>query len=389
MTATDDFIGQLLGEVLRDSHRYAPGHEQRVPTLRPGRSSAERLWVFCREYVRDLLERTLTRAGFSHRHFDPDMAAQRLRRILELSGGLETTYVRLADEDSKQALLNVLKLRVLGAHHTRLRVTPEEFRRLQLDSEQTLCVERGTYDVSDPYFSPLSLYQVAVNGGNRIVLHAHSVDVVSVFRLGQYTYSRGPTRVTVQPGDVVLDVGGCWGDTALYFADLVGPHGKVYTFEFDPESLRILRANLALNPELAQRIEVVPVALWKTSDETLEFAQAGRMTTLSGKASDGSSPSSVPTLTIDDFVARHGLNRVDFVKMDVEGAELEVLAGAHKTLERFAPRLGVAVYHRDDDLVRIPDALLSVNGSYRLYLDSYSPVEDETVLFADRPAATD
>lgn len=385
--ATDDFIGQLLGEVLRDSHSYTPGHEQRVPTLRSGRSGSERLRVFCREYARDLLERALTRAGFSHRHFDPDAAGERLRRILELSTGLEITYERLADEASKRALLDVLKLRVLGAHHARLRVTPQEFRRHQLRIEQQLCLERGTFAVSDPYFSPLSLYRISANGYDQISLHAHSVDLVSVFLLGQYSYSRGPTHVSVQPGDVVLDVGGCWGDTALYFASLVGAQGKVYTFEVDPESLQILRTNLALNPELARRVEVVPVALWRKSDETLEFAQAGRMTTVLEEKRGGAV--SATTLTLDDFVTRHGLNRVDFVKMDVEGAELDVLDGARETLERFGPKLGVAAYHRDDDLVRIPETLLAINDGYRFYLESYSPIEDETVLFADSPPATD
>jgi FkbM family methyltransferase len=187
--------------------------------------------------------------------------------------------------------------------------------------------------------------------------------------------------VGVGPGDVVLDIGGCWGDTALYFASLVGPAGRVYTFEFDPESLAILRTNLSLNPELADRIVVVERALWETSGETLGIAPAGRMTHLLPTA-DTPQERSVATITVDDFAEREGLERVDFVKMDVEGAELSVLRGAAGVLAEFGPSLAVAAYHRDDDLVRIPELIDSQRPGYRFFLETFSAVEEETVLFA-------
>ena len=209
-------------------------------------------------------------------------------------------------------------------------------------------------------------------------LHSHSVDVVSVFLLDQYSYG---DSLTAAPGDVVFDVGGCWGDTALYFAELVGPEGRVYTFEFDPENLAVMRRNLELNPELAGRIEVVESALWRSSGETLGFVQGGRVSFLTGNGGGDS----VVTLALDDFVTQRGLERVDLVKMDVEGAELDVLAGARATLGRLAPKLALAAYHKDDDLVTIPAELRSLDAGYRLFLDTFSPLEEETVLFAAAP----
>jgi hypothetical protein len=90
----------------------------------------------------------------------------------------------------------------------------------------------------------------------------------------------------------------------------------------------------------------------------------------------------VSTIAIDDFVAERGLERLDFVKMDVEGAELNLLQGARETIARFAPKLGLAAYHKDDDLVTIPEQLLALDPDYQLYLGSFSALEDETVLFA-------
>ncbi len=217
--------------------------------------------------------------------------------------------------------------------------------------------------------------------GPPITLHSHSVDVVSVFLLEQYAYRRGVASVQAQPGDIVLDVGGCWGDTALYLANLVGPRGRVYTFEFDSESLNVLRVNLELNPGLAERIEIVEQPLWHTSGEELPFLAAGRMTTLLDTAGVDGDPR-VRTTTLDDFVQRAGIDRVDFVKMDVEGSELNVLNGARQTLSSAHPRLALAAYHHDDDLVSLPAQIAALGAGYRMYLDTFSPVEEETVLFA-------
>lgn len=376
-------IPTLLAEILLSSHRYESGvrHEQVLT-----QSGLRRLWAAGREYSRDALERALARVRFSHRHFDPDAAANTLGRILELSDGLQRTYATLGDDWSRRAMLDVLALRVLGPRHKALNITPAAYRSQQAYADRVLRKQSSTFEVSDPYFSPLSLYSVPGNGKVSVSLHSHSVDIVSVFLLGQYTYSHGSQRIRPEPGDVVLDIGGCWGDTALAFASHVGTEGRVYTFEFDPESLEILQTNLALNPHL-DAVEVVRSPLWSRSGETLEFVQAGRMTQIASKPDSTASILRVETTTVDDFVTQNELRQVDFIKMDVEGAELEVLAGASETIRRFSPTLAIAAYHRDDDLVQIPAALAELGPTYQLYLESFSPVEDETVLFAV-PSAT-
>jgi len=379
---SDGMMTELLAQIVRDAHRYAPGIEQRrATTVAATGSGWQRALTVGRERGRDLIERTASRAGFSRRHFDPYEAGHRIARLWELADGLEATYARLGDERSRRAMIDVLKLRVLGPFHAQLAMTPQMYRGEQARVDRELRAEAATIEVSDPWFSPLSLYRVPVPGASPVALHTHSVDVVSVFVLGQYGYGRDGHRVTVGPGDVVLDVGGCWGDTALYFASLVGPEGRVFTFEFDPESLEILRANLALNPELAGRIEVVEKALWDRTGETLEVVQAGRCTSVVEAGAHGNAIR-VETITLDEFIEQRGLDRLDFVKMDVEGAECNVLRGASASLERYAPRLAVAAYHRDDDLVRIPELIASPGLEWRLYLDTFSAVEAETVLFA-------
>lgn len=378
-------IGELLAELLRDGHRYVPGTEQWRPTLtEAGSEERERRLARPRERTRDVLEQAAARAGFTRRHFDPRLAAAALERTLEMAEDLETTHSLLADQRSRRALIDLLKLRVLGPYHARLEITPRDFRAHQARLDREFRLAPATIEVSDPWFTPLSLYRVPVEPGLSITLHGHSVDLASVYLLHQYRYTAGSVRVGVNPGDVVLDVGGCWGDTALRFAAQVGPEGKVYTFEFDPESLEVLRTNLSLNPGLAARVEVVEKALWDRSG-TVAFAPAGRMTSVTGDAAEESAPR-VSAVTLDEWVTERNLGRVSFVKLDVEGSERRVLAGARDTLTRLTPRLAIAAYHRDDDLIELARAIDSLAVGYRLYLETFSPVEEETVLFASAEA---
>ncbi len=71
-----------------------------------------------------------------------------------------------------------------------------------------------------------------------------------------------------------------------------------------------------------------------------------------------------------------------FIKMDIEGAELEALKGAKNIIQKYAPKLAVCVYHKPEDMEEIPQLLLEYNPNYRFYLRHYSLTMNETVLYA-------
>lgn len=150
--------------------------------------------------------------------------------------------------------------------------------------------------------------------------------------------------VDTRPGDVVLDLGGNFGTSALKLARRVGPSGRVYSFEpvFHEPLRRTLDANGIGNAR------VVPRAVGDRCGE-VDFAVTG-MGIDSRMASD-SSPDrrSVPITTIDRFVAEAGLERVDFIKSDIEGAEELAIRGARETIERFRPKWTIASYHTDPE----------------------------------------
>jgi hypothetical protein len=72
-----------------------------------------------------------------------------------------------------------------------------------------------------------------------------------------------------------------------------------------------------------------------------------------------------PLTPIDRVVAELKLERVDYIKMDIEGAEQKALEGARETLARFHPRLSIAAYHVPTDPVRIPEIVRSAWAGYR------------------------
>ena len=76
----------------------------------------------------------------------------------------------------------------------------------------------------------------------------------------------------MESGDVVVDAGACWGDTALRFAQKAR---RVVCLECMPANLDILHKNLSLNPELAKRITMLPKAAWDHSGQTLRFEERG------------------------------------------------------------------------------------------------------------------
>ncbi|MCD6064245.1 MAG: hypothetical protein K0R82_2156 [Flavipsychrobacter sp.] len=201
------------------------------------------------------------------------------------------------------------------------------------------------------------------------------------FMLEQYRYKSSEKLIAVRPGQVVIDAGGCWGDTALYFASKTGSSGQVYTYEFVPHNLEIFRKNISLNPHLAPIVNIVEHPVWEKDGIDMYFVDNGPGSKVSFDKLDDYD-GVVKTKTIDTMVKERNLERVDFIKMDIEGAEPYALKGAEETIRRFRPNLAIAIYHGMEDFVNIPLYIESLGLGYRLYLGHYTIHAEETVIFA-------
>jgi len=304
-------------------------------------------------------------------------AAHNLAAIVRHSSAWAATAAALKDRDSSRLLLELCAYRLLGGRHYRLPRNDELFWRNVEAVERELVVQRnvsraGGYD--------LHLYRLAGRSGP-IELEAHPMNILNSFLIEQYRFARSGAVVEAEGDDLVLDGGGAWGDTALYFADRA-PAGKVFTFELEERNLEVLRRNLARNPRLAARIEVVERALWNKSGERLHLAAAGPGTRIGGAPGPGRALEVVESIAIDDWRAENGARRVDFIKMDIEGAEIPALQGARRTIRDCSPKLAIATYHSIRELLTIPTLLAELHHGYDLHLAHATIHAEETIAFA-------
>ena len=167
---------------------------------------------------------------------------------------------------------------------------------------------------------------------------------LSLFVFGGFQNHVTNTKYFSLPEDaVVFDVGANIGGIALRFAQDV-PHARVYAFEPTAYAYKKFLTNLSLNPELAARItpiqafvsdqpaanrSIVAYSSWKI-DGTAAAAHPlhGGMT---------QAAESIDVVTIDDFCREQEITRIDLIKIDTDGHELQVLQGARRALEQYLP----------------------------------------------------
>jgi FkbM family methyltransferase len=362
------FIGWLLSGLLASSLNYERENRDFV-RYQFNFHARGRLWL------EDQFNYLMSRLGFFARHYDAKNACAWLSFVLAHADDFESFYQQL-DQPSRDLLVEVIKFRILGVHHVRLPANNTHYAQTNALINRSIIRPQTVRIDSFPYV----LNQYRLNGKEgTLSLHGDACTLRNTFLLQQYRHSTEQVVIEARPGEVVLDGGGCWGDTALYFADRVGDTGRVYSFEFDDQNLEIFNKNLAENPRLARRVQIVPLALWETSGQSITYApQRGAATALDPEAQSGKT---ARTTSIDSWVRESGLG-VGFIKLDIEGAELKALQGAGWTLRTFRPRLAVCLYHGMNDFVDIPRYLSGLGVGYRFYLGHVTMYHEETVLFA-------
>ncbi len=172
----------------------------------------------------------------------------------------------------------------------------------------------------------------------------------------------GVGEYAVRQGDVALDCGanvGVWTRTAL-------DHGArmIVAFEPAPENIESYRRNFR-SEIAAGQVVLVPKGVWDKEDVLLLRRDPNNSAADSFvMLKDGSKGVQAPLTTIDRVVAELRLDRVDYIKMDIEGAEVRALGGARDTIAKFHPRMSIAAEHLPTDEVLIPQEVKKVRPDY-------------------------
>lgn len=305
--------------------------------------------------------------------FNPTAGHLGFQQVREHVRQLERVHGLFEDATSRSLYEDLLLYRMLGPCYIRLPTNNERHWAMR---EAARSLRSGPSDLGGAD-ARLERFELEFCG-HRMNVQCWSANIAYSFLIRQYYFDRD--GVTIQPaaGDYVIDAGACFGETALGFAAAAQSTGRVFAFDIMPAHIEVTRANLLANPALAARIEVCEAALSDHDDQPLYIHGDGPGAHVSG------TPSSRPVkvTTIDKFVAARGIPHIDFIKMDIEGAESPALRGAVETLRRWRPKLAISMYHRPTDIFSLPLFIDSLDLDYAYYLDHYTIHAEETVLYA-------
>lgn len=329
--------------------------------------------------VKEFIRRHLIYRNYVEKTQSVKFVSNILNLYSDYSMGLDWLYQNLSNNKSRDLLVDLVAYLILGHKYVKLPVNNEHYWE-SIKKAEKLVVDKNDYIFSG--FLDRRIHRHFLKDiGFDLTLYLSSLGVVIDFMLEQYAYKDGVIDISAKEGDVVIDAGACWGDTALYFASKVKKSGKVYSFEFIPKNIDIFKKNIELNKELTDSVKLINQPLWDIDHKEMFFVDKGPASRVSFDKMDNYT-GQTKTITIDTLVENEKIQKVDFIKMDIEGAELYALKGAIESIKRFKPNLAIAIYHSMDDFVNIPKWINDLDLGYKLYLGHSTIHSEETVIFA-------
>lgn len=263
----------------------------------------------------------------------------------------------LSDKESKEVFDWVLKFRIaysfLGEVAEEIyppKVTKEEF----VNKKNSLKNIKGYFKLDN------------------FIIDSDPTEILGSWIFEQYCLKE---KVEVTNGDFVIDGGSYKGETSFWF--LYKGAAKIFAFEPDPYNFKILCENISRN-KVKERIIPIQKILSNTNLSTTLFVTGSGGSSIYDKANF-----TCQSITIERFIKDENIEKVDFIKLDVEGSEIMVLEGATNTIKKFNPKLAISVYHRPDDLINIINFLYNLLPKAKFYLDHKSYNVCETILYVN------
>ncbi|HZF94033.1 MAG TPA: FkbM family methyltransferase [Allosphingosinicella sp.] len=332
------------------------------------------------EHLAELEDKSALRALLRHPRAKAGIAA----RYALYSPQIRRAYRTLANEESRRIFMDILRYRLLGAPYAKLAQNEPMFRQLEAVMADDIPSSDPPYEMGDLLGQKVKLWNVQY-GGRPLEVVAIKYALYWVLHSDQYYYKAGNVSIRPEPGDVILDGGAFLGEISMRFAIDVGPEGRVFAFDPFPRHAQLATLNAKRNG-LADRIRFVPAGISGKSNVS-GLDQLAPVEDSADAAVDAVNPgrrmdAGDAMLALDDFADWAELDKVDYIKMDIEGSEADALAGCDRIIHKWRPKLAISVYHRFADLWTITNDLKARYPFYRFYLGHHSLHSEETVLYA-------
>lgn len=154
-----------------------------------------------------------------------------------------------------------------------------------------------------------------------------------------------------------------------------GGQSSIWAFEPDRANVKKCSETLKQLEVLGNKVNLIEKGLWDR-ETSLNFTSSSNALS---RITDDENGNTIEVTSIDRCLKDE---KVTFIKLDIEGSEINALRGAETTIREFHPQMAVCIYHKPEDIWEIPALLLEFNREYKFYLRHYSLCDFDTVLYA-------
>ena len=188
--------------------------------------------------------------------------------------------------------------------------------------------------------------------GDGLACSINTKDIIGwcIFFFGEY--EKGTNHVLaeyVKKGHVVLELGANLGSETLIVSRLVGSEGHVYGFEPNPYTFKRLQRNIEING--ISNVDIYELAIGENNTEIYFniYPENSSNPGMSSKYVENpcTKKINVKQVTIDSFMQQHNITKLDFLKLDIQGAEIDALNGARNTIAKYRPIIFAEAYSEE------------------------------------------
>lgn len=280
----------------------------------------------------------------------------------ELKGGIKDTFIPIAvfdDEGYASVCRQLLDFGFQKEDYINSKIIAEKLPISYL--EENAAKYKKAYSVLEDDFSK-SVYL------NRMKKAYFDKDISPIVSDAGEEYF--DSKVLLTDEEVFVDCGGFDGDTALKFVNRTnGRFEKIIIFEPEEEKEEIIRKRMK-----DYEYDFYKYGVW-SKEAVLKFdarGDCGSRVTEDGEAE-------IKVKTLDDTIFE---DVPTYIKMDIEGSEIEALKGAKRIIQQYKPKLAICIYHNQEDLFEIPVMIKEMCGDYQLLIRQYANSTFETVCYA-------
>ena len=300
--------------------------------------------------------------------FDGRRSAYYFDWFFKNKSDLYNAYISFEDENSKSLFIELINFRLAGHLSVKINVPWRNDNQKYDDYKQIEKFTPSNLKING-MFGNLRHYDFIFNN-NHYISDCQGFEF-SLFRK-QYYYDQNNISIKPEIGDIVIDGGACLGETTLIFSNTVGIEGAVYAFDLVDDHLKIIEHNLKFFKH--KNVTIMPYGL---SDRDVD---APPITLNKYDAGFKIDNKKVPLMRIDSLLDK-GINHIDFIKLDIEGSEMECIVGSDNVINICRPKLAISIYHNIDDIFLIINYIKSKYNFYKFYLGHYTIHQEETILY--------